>query len=345
MGYDYDVIIVGASFAGLAVASQLEKKKILLLDHKEVGESQTSACGTLLYVVEALGLRQTVLQVHPKLSLHVGGKTFEYKMAYPFCTVDYKKFCQGLLKKTKNLEMKKAQVSGFAAETVKTDQGDFSATFLVDASGWSAVLGKQLAPTLVDKNHLSFGLETEVEYQEEGLHFWYEPNFFKKGVFWLFPAGQISRFGIWSYEGKTQIKEKLEEFLGRFNLKIGNLHGGFFTAGLRRPVVGDVFLVGDAAGQCLPLTGEGIRPGVFFGIKLGQIIQASLEKEITFAEAQKFYQDFVFSRAKYYHYLFWAQKILTTLPDWGVKILARLIGERQILEPFFHRYFELARLS
>ena len=62
----YDVIIVGGSFGGLAVAGQFESKKVLLLDHKEVGENQTSACGTLLYVPEALGLRESVLQVHPK---------------------------------------------------------------------------------------------------------------------------------------------------------------------------------------------------------------------------------------------------------------------------------------
>lgn len=215
----FDVIIAGASFAGLAVASQLQEKKVLLIDHKEVGENQTSACGTLLYVVEALGLRESVLQVHHQIYLHTSNRTYEYKLAYPACTIDYEKFCQGLLAKAKNLEIRRANVLDFEAETIKTDQGNFSAPFLVDASGWQALLGKHLDPKLADKNNLSFGLETEIEHQEEGLHFYYEPKLLRDGYLWLFPAGNTSRFGLGSYTGETQLKEKLEEFLGRFNLK------------------------------------------------------------------------------------------------------------------------------
>ena len=320
MSRRYDVIIAGASFAGLAVASQLQGKKVLLIDHKEVGGNQTSACGTLLYVAEALGLRDAVLQIHHKIYLHTDGKTFEYKLAYPTCTIDYKKFCQGFLDKAKKSEFKRANILGLEGEMIKTDQGDFSAAFLIDASGWSASLGKHVDAKLIDKNHLSFGLETEVAYKEEGLHFWYEPKFFKNGYLWLFPAGDMSRFGLGSYAGETQLKEKLMKFLDRFNLKIGDLYGGFLATGSRPPVVGDVFLVGDAAGQCFPLTCEGIRPALYFGIKLGQIIQSASEKEITLFEAKKLYRDFVLARKKYYRYALWAQKILTSFPDWGVKI-------------------------
>src|SRR6266498_5144291 len=53
-GRDYDAIIVGASFAGLAVARQL-RGRVLLLDRNEVGAVQTSACGTPLWVPQAPG--------------------------------------------------------------------------------------------------------------------------------------------------------------------------------------------------------------------------------------------------------------------------------------------------
>lgn len=43
---DYDVIVVGASFAGLAVASRL-RGRMLLVDHQEIGAGQTSACAYL----------------------------------------------------------------------------------------------------------------------------------------------------------------------------------------------------------------------------------------------------------------------------------------------------------
>lgn len=342
----FDVIITGASFAGLAVASQLEGERALILDHKEIGEHQTSACGTPLYTVEGLGLRESVLQIHHEIYLHTtDSKTFKYKLAYPFCTIDYKKFCQGFLAKAKKLEIKRANILSFEGETIKTDQGDFSAHFLIDASGWSAVLGKHLDSKLVAKNNLSFGLETEIEYKEEGLHFWYEPKLLKNGYLWLFPAGNKSRFGLVTYDGNTQLRDILEKFLSRFNLKVGGLHGSFLATGLRNSVVDNVFLVGDAAGQCLPLTCEGIRPSIFFGIKLGQIIQSALEKEITFSEAQKLYRDFVLARRKFYNYIFWAQKAFKFTPGWIIKVMASLMQEEKMLAPLFHRYFELARLS
>jgi len=52
----YDVVTAGASFAGLAVAAQLRGKRVLLLDRKPIGTGQTSACGTLVCTVRALGL-------------------------------------------------------------------------------------------------------------------------------------------------------------------------------------------------------------------------------------------------------------------------------------------------
>ncbi len=50
----YDVVIAGASFAGLAVASQLRGCRVLLVDRKPVGTGQTSACGTTLRLMERL---------------------------------------------------------------------------------------------------------------------------------------------------------------------------------------------------------------------------------------------------------------------------------------------------
>ena len=41
---DYDVLICGASFAGLAVARELRGARVLIVDRYEVGERQTSAC-------------------------------------------------------------------------------------------------------------------------------------------------------------------------------------------------------------------------------------------------------------------------------------------------------------
>jgi flavin-dependent dehydrogenase len=46
---------------------------------------------------------------------------------------------------------------------------------------------------------------------------------------------------------------------------------------LRRATEGGVFFCGDPAGHCLPLTAEGIRTALYFGVALGRELRAVLE--------------------------------------------------------------------
>ena len=55
---EYDVLVCGASFAGLAVARELAGSgaRTLLLDRYEIGERQTSACATPTGWLDAMGV-------------------------------------------------------------------------------------------------------------------------------------------------------------------------------------------------------------------------------------------------------------------------------------------------
>ena len=55
---DADVLICGASFAGLAVARELSGAgaRVLIVDRYEIGEKQTSACGIPTSWLETMGL-------------------------------------------------------------------------------------------------------------------------------------------------------------------------------------------------------------------------------------------------------------------------------------------------
>ena len=110
------------------------------------------------------------------------------------------------------------------------------------------------------------------------------------GIAWVFPAGRFSRIGVSSYRGETHLGEILDRFLDSLGQERGEIHGGYLPNRLRDPVVGDVFLVGDAAGQCLAVSGEGIRPALFFGTILGRILGRVLEDELSVREAQKAYR-------------------------------------------------------
>src|SRR5213593_1037065 len=136
---EYAAIVVGASFAGLAVARQL-RGRVLLLDRNEVGAVQTSACGTPLWVPEALGVAASVLQVHERLTVRAGNHTISYDLsAVPFCTFDYRMFCQGLLAQCR-ARFLRTPVSEITEGRVVTGDGSFSAPVVVDCSGWRGVL-------------------------------------------------------------------------------------------------------------------------------------------------------------------------------------------------------------
>ena len=76
----------------------------------------------------------------------------------------------------------------------------------------------------------------------------------------------------------------------------------------------DLFLVGDAAGQCLGLTGEGIRPALFFGTHLGHLLCQVLEGRMSLEEARRAYRELVVARKPGYDLLCLAQRVIPRLP-------------------------------
>jgi flavin-dependent dehydrogenase len=289
---NYDAIIVGASFAGLAVARRLSGE-VLLVDRNEVGEVQTSACGTPLWVPQALGVGDSVLQVHDRLVLKMPTRTITYDLsAVPFCTFDYKRFCQGLLAQCR-VRFLRVSVTGMRDGVVETSAGRFSAPVVVDCSGWRGALVNGEEATKPAGGSYSFGLETRTDLQDDGLYFWLDKRVIPRGLGWVFPVGGGSLIGLGSYVGHSKLKPALQRFIEGLATKATTYHGTFFPNRLLRPTVGRLFAVGDAAGQCLPLTAEGIRPALYFGDECGTIVQRIIEGRLSLSEGLAEYQQIV----------------------------------------------------
>jgi flavin-dependent dehydrogenase len=329
----YDTIIVGASFAGLAVANQLRGHRVLLIDRKPIGTGQTSACGTLVCILRALGLDDAILQIHDRLVIHTPGRTFVYPVAEPFCTFDYALLCR-LLWEQGDAEFVLAAALGLEGDQVRTSRGTFRGNVIVDASGWRAVLGSHLRPDLVRRDRLNFGLETTAAYQDDGLHFWYDPRrLLPMGITWAFPVGEFSRVGIGSYRGDTRLSPGLDRFLADLDLRRDGLHGGYFPHTLREPLslAESVLLVGDAAGQCLGLTGEGIRPALFFGTHLGHLLRRVLDGQMDLEEAWRAYRRLVAAHKPGYGLLCLAQRVVPRLPLLLVQGLMAFVNRPAVL--------------
>ena len=326
---EYDAIIVGGGFAGLAMASRL-RGNILLIDRKEIGAEQTSGCGTTLSVPEQLDRMDSVLQVYNTGFIHTSSKTVEYDLPYPFCAFDYLKFCQTLAKRVE-AKIIKANVRGLRDGCVMTDEGPFRGTCIIDASGWKAVLASSLERDFVHRSKMSFGSETTVNYEGEGLHFWLDPRLIERGVGWLFPCGTQARFGIASYIGDTNLRPRLASFLSDSHLQLADVHGGFFPSKLRRPTVGRLFLVGDAAGQCEAFTGFGIKPALYFGLKCADTVQKVIDKEISLEEGLQHYSKLVRTYHRHYTFMGGLQKLLLVLPNSWLTRLLELISYQPVL--------------
>jgi menaquinone-9 beta-reductase len=69
---DYDVLICGASFAGLSVARELAGSgaRVMMVDRYEVGERQTSACAAPTEWLVNMGVEDAMRQTFEELVIH-----------------------------------------------------------------------------------------------------------------------------------------------------------------------------------------------------------------------------------------------------------------------------------
>ncbi len=140
---DADVLICGASFAGLAVARELAGSgaRVTMVDRYEIGERQTSACAAPTDWLTALGLQDSMRQTFPELVIHTPHASARYGLPWTFSTFDYRTLCE-LLDDQNDASFETAKVDGRSGYTVHTDRGDLTAPLIVDALGWRRMLAR-----------------------------------------------------------------------------------------------------------------------------------------------------------------------------------------------------------
>ena len=141
---DCDVLICGASFAGLAVARELAGSgaDVMVIDRYEIGERQTSACGIPTGWLTAMRLQDSLQQTFGELVIHTPHATVRYDLPWTFSTFDYRTLCR-VLAAQGEFTFETAKVERRASETVVvTDRGEIRAPLVVDALGWRRVLGR-----------------------------------------------------------------------------------------------------------------------------------------------------------------------------------------------------------
>ena len=294
----HDVLICGASFAGLAVARELAGTgaDVLVVDRYEIGERQTSACAAPTEWLEELGLGASIRQTFQDLVIHRPGgggrrpKTYRWTLPWTFSTFDYPQLC-ALLAEQGDFTFETAKVDGRTGRTVHTDRGDLDAPLLVDAMGWRRVLSNRTAIQPPDAR-LSRGLEVHPKGTGEDLELWLDPKYVTPGYSWSFPAGDEVRVGVGSFDPKIHVKDPTVELVHDVGRTPDGYQGNWIPHRLRPAVEDGVFFVGDSAGHCLPTTAEGIRTALYFGLACGRELRKVVEGRQSAGQALDRYGSF-----------------------------------------------------
>ncbi len=338
----FDVLVCGASFAGLAVARELAGSgaRVLMLDRYEIGERQTSACAAPTAWLEALELERSIRQTFPDLVIRTPHGSARYRLPWTFSTFDYRELC-ALLAAQGDARFETATVRGRTGEVVQTDRGEVSAPLTVDALGWRRVLapGDGFQPPDAP---LSRGLEVHPAGGGEDLEIWIDRRYVPAGYAWSFPARDEVRVGVGSFDPRFHVRETtvtLAEDLGRQAVRY---QGNWIPHRLRPATEDGVFFCGDSAGHCLPLTAEGIRTAFYFGIACGRELRAVVEGRRSREEALGRYGAFSAAHVRKFRWLLRTQRLVPRVPPRLLGPAIRVMGRKHFVDWSFEHYLRIA---
>jgi menaquinone-9 beta-reductase len=340
-GVRADVLVCGASFAGLAVARELSGAgaDVLVVDRYEIGERATSACAAPTPWLTAMGVEGSIRQEIPCMAFRTPHGVSRYRLPWSWSAFDYRELCR-LLWSQCDARFEVAKVDGPTHGGVLTDRGALRAPLVVDALGWRRVLGRRrYQPPAAP---LSRGLEVHPDGWGGDLDVWIDRSLVRRGYAWRLPAGAEQRVGAGSYEPRHDVRRPTEQLAARLERPPERWQGNWFPHRLRPAAEDGVFFVGDSAGHCFPLSGEGIRTAFYFGIACGRELRAVVAGERGVEDALRRYAAFSASHARAFGLALRLQELVPALPPRALTLLLRALGHPALVRRAFGWYLEQA---
>jgi flavin-dependent dehydrogenase len=343
----YDALICGASFAGLAAARELAGSgaDVLVLDRYAIGERPTSACGIPTDWLRALGLMEVELQRFGELVVRTAGGTSVLDLPYTFSTFNYAEMCDLLWRdcdatfEVAAVEARAPSANGTGDIAVETDRGTVSSPLVVDTLGWRRLLGLHVQPVAAP---LTRALEVHREGRSEDLEVWVDRRYARAGYGWCFPAGEELRIGACSYDPRDHVRRGTDVLATDLGHEPARYQGNWIPHELRAPTEAGVFFAGDSAGHCLPLTAEGIRTALYYGLAVGREMRAVIEGRRSRAEALAAYTRLHDSHRKGFGLLRLFQRLIPWIPPRILPALFRIYSWQPLIDLTFNGYLKLA---
>ena len=318
---------------------------MLVIDRYAIGARPTSACGIPTDWLRELGLIEIERQRFDELVVHVPGGTTVLDLPFTFSTFDYDEMCERLWLDC-DAEFEIATVQGRRPEidgeiAIETDRGTVSAPLVIDALGWRRVLtnGNHYQP--VDAP-LTRALEIHSAGDHRDLAVWVDRRYARAGYGWSFPAGDELRTGACSYDPRRHVREGTDRIASDLGRERVRYQGNWIPHEMRPTSEAGVFFAGDSAGQCLPLTAEGIRTALYYGIALGRELREVLDGRQSRDGAAAAYEALHESHRRGFGILRLVQRLIPHIPPRLLKSLFRIYKSRPLVNLTFNAYLGLA---
>jgi menaquinone-9 beta-reductase len=273
------------------------------------------------------------------MNFHTPHASVRYRLPWSWAAFDYRQLCEQLFEQT-DARFEVATVAGRREGGVVTDRGLLSAPLVVDALGWRRVLARDSYQP--PEAPLSRGLEVHPDGGGRDLDIWIERSLVPYGYGWSVPAGGEQRVGIGSYEPRDHVRRPTVELAERLGREPVRYQGNWFPHRLRRAAQDGVFFVGDSAGHCFPLSGEGIRTAFYFGIACGRELRSVFSGERARDEALRRYASFSASHSRAFGLALRLQWLVPRLPPRVLALALRALARQAVVDRVFGWYLDQA---
>jgi len=224
---------------------------------------------------------------------------------------------------------------------VKTSRDEYKANIVIGADGYDSTVARNM-----DIKEKSEAIPT-VQYtmvnckleHKNSVRFFLGNEIAPKGYAWIFPKGEkLVEVGL-GVRG-VPAKKYLDSFVRRFDKELGSgqvidFRGAPVPIGgmIKRNIIDNTILVGDAAGTVIPLTGAGIHSSIVAGLIAGEVAAAaSSEGNYSKDRLEEFNNRYNEDWGSRIRKSFKVMQAIENLSDDELNMLQELLNENDILD-------------
>src|SRR2546430_2000237 len=172
---------------------------------------------------------------------------------------------------------------------------------------------------------------------------WSDRKYGPAGYGWSFPADGGLGIGVGAFDPRFHVKDTTVELAGDLRRDAVRYQGNWIPHRMRDATEDGVFFAGDSAGHCLPLTAEGIRTALYFGLACGRQLRAVVDSRLAREQALRRYAAFSAAHARKFRWLLATQRAVGLLtPSRAVTAMVRAVESPRLAEWIFNQYLAIA---